>query len=190
VSIDYCNIAQAMPSAKALFDQLSPYQWCGDIIGPAEQTLLEAWSGIRDIDLAGLASEFQNERPSIACWDSAVVKVPLEMLELLDQGCLSNRASALSAIDRILAIPAGVNFMSGHAVALIPADRTESLALAMHRIWSKLGGRAKAAAFLTQYIHGNANEEVCDELISNLYSAFAKAKATRWDVLLVSADIS
>src|SRR5262245_29366870 len=99
---------------------------------------------------------------------------------------MTNRSSALAGLDRVLALPAGVALLSGHAIAHIPSGRVDRVMLALTRLWKDLGGRESAATLLTDYLYGNANDDAAEKLISALESALQKAKAKKLDVLLLS----
>ena len=192
MSVDYWSACLALPPSKAkqVIRDLAPIQSCGAIVGPDEETFIEAWVGIQDIDVAAIAKQFGGERPSIDYWEGAGVDLPEEFLDLFENGkglIMTNRSSALAGLDRVLALPNGVDVLGGHAVAHLPSKRIDSVKLRLTRLWKQLGGKDEAAEALQEYLFGNANDDAASKIITLLDNALDTAKAKKLDVIFISA---
>jgi hypothetical protein len=178
MSVDYWSLCIPLPAARAraLCDELAPAQLCHDLIGPDEETLLQQWDGVRDVDVRALSRRYAGARPNREFWEGAWVQLLEDHVELAGDCVMTNRSSALSGLDRVIAIPAGVELMSGHAVAHLKAAQ-------LRGALDALGPAASVARALQPYLYGNANEGAAKQLLDKLYAA----AAGKQDVVLLSA---
>lgn len=190
MSVDYLSFGVVLPAAAAarLADRWASDQWCGPIVGPEEETLVEAWQGTNEIDLADLARRYAGDLPSREHWQGASIDLAEADLELLgEELVMTNRSSALAGLDRVLAVPSGVDLLRGHALAHIPAARLDRFGLTLARLVKEFGGRARAQRILDGYLYGNSNDDSAEELLTMLSRVLARAKAEGADLIVASA---
>jgi hypothetical protein len=194
MSVDYTSYCIAVPGAMAtrLTEALGPFQRCGAIIGPDEATFIEAWRGVRELCRVAVAAEYAGARPSLAYWEGASVELREEHFEWLGDACecvTTHRTSAIAGLDRVLALPLGVEFLDGHAIAHVPRQGVDRVKRGLTRLWKELGGKKRAAALLREYLRGNVNDGAAEAMIRAVESAFDKAAREQLDIVLLSATM-
>ena len=192
MSADYLNFIVALPSiaGRRYFDELRAVQRTSDLIGPDEETLAHV-TPTEALDLAAVARAYAGRLPAPPNYGLAWVNLdPTAMMEALERESLrfwcdlSIGAPLLCAVDRVLALPRGVGFLEGQAIARFRPKRRARV----HRAWSRLiaglGGPKGAAAQLAPYLSRGTRlaEPVC--VIKEVTSTLAWADGRDCDVLV------
>jgi hypothetical protein len=196
MSVDYWSVHLVLPTkhARDLLNQLAPDQWCGGIIGPDEADLHPGWNGVATIDVADLARSYAGALPDEDYWEMATVDLPHALAEVLaKEGANAyvetNRTSALAALDRVLCIPNGVRFLSGHAVAVFSGKSLAEARKELEALFGAYGGTRRAARVLQGYLRGNANGGAALAIIERVLSTLDTAAHRRQAAFFASAVV-
>lgn len=191
MSADFLNFIVALPSiaGRRYFDKLSSLQCTSDLIGPDEETIAHV-TPTEALDLAASARAYAGRLPALPDYGGAWVDLePSAMMEALERDSLRYESDLsigdplLCAIDRVLALPRGVGFLEGKAIARFRPKRRARVYRAWTRLIEGLGGPKGAAAQLAPYLSQTSRGETV-RMIKGVTNTLAWADGRDCDVLI------
>ncbi len=190
---DYKSVFAALPAkhGRRIFEKLSPHQKLGVLVGPNDITVTE-FAAQKPLDRDRIANTFKGRIPRVDSIEGASVEVSADLLDDLEANAskfetlTTSQIAVLSALDRVLAVPHGVPFLDGQAVALLTRADQAKIGTEFNHLLDRLGGPEVAAEIVGPYLdaQGSGVDDVL-EAIDTLNETLETAEKKKLDVLLL-----
>jgi hypothetical protein len=176
--------------------KLSPLQKLGDIIGADEEKLFSFSSWKDTLNLKALAAKYHGRSPSVDHLAGAYTEIDLEDVETIQANSvmsaevMSAPVASFVAIDRIAAIPRGLDLLEGRAVRYFSENEIKGLRSTWKKILISTGGSNKLVELVAPYLdrHGSGRQDVADTVLA-FNEVIEKSLSESEGLLIISSPV-